>query len=71
MGKRLVQRATNMAFELRPDGTVEVEKLDTGERGVFQRDGTRVSGDLTYADQVMLDYVAGAYIDPPGRNSTA
>ena len=51
MGKRLVQRATNMVFTLLPDGTVEVEKPDTGERGVFRRDGSRVSGDLTYADR--------------------
>ncbi|MEU1275460.1 hypothetical protein [Streptomyces sp. NPDC005799] len=61
MSKKLVQRGTNMVFTLLPDGTVEVEKPDTGERGVFRRDGTRVSGDLTYADQVMLDYVAGAH----------
>lgn len=61
MVKRLVQRATNMVFTLCADGTVEVEKLDTGERGVFRRDGTRVSGDLAYADQVMLNYVAGAH----------
>lgn len=61
MRKSLVQRTTNMVFTLLDDGTVEVEKSDTGERGVFRRDGTRVSGDLTYADQVMLDYVAGAH----------
>ncbi|XVQ14973.1 hypothetical protein ACQP1W_21295 [Spirillospora sp. CA-255316] len=61
MSKRLVQRGTNMAFTLLPDGTVEVESLDTGQRGVFKRDGTPISGDLNYADQVMLDYVAGAY----------
>jgi hypothetical protein len=64
MNKKLVQRGTNMVFTLLPDGTVEVEKPDTGERGVFRRDGTRVSGDLTYADQVMLDYVAGAHTAP-------
>jgi hypothetical protein len=61
MSKRLVQRTTNMAFTLLPDGTVEVESLDTGQTGVFKRDGTRISGDLVYADQVMLDYVAGAF----------
>lgn len=62
MDKSLVQRSTNMVFTLLEDGTVSVESPDTGESGVFKRDGTRVSGDLTYADQVMLDYVAGAFI---------
>jgi len=61
MSKRLVQRTTNMVFTLLPDGTVAVESPDTGRSGVFKRDGTHLSGDLTYADQVMLDYVAGAY----------
>jgi hypothetical protein len=61
MSKRLVQRSTNMVFTLLPDGTVSVESPDTGQSGIFKRDGTRISGDLVYADQVMLDYVAGAY----------
>ncbi len=61
MNKRLVQRSTNMVFTLLPDGTVSVENPETGQSGVFERDGTPVSGDLTYADQVMLDYVAGAH----------
>jgi hypothetical protein len=60
MGNRLVQRTTNMVFTLLPDGNVEVESLESGQKGVFMRDGTPVSGDLKYADQVMLDYVAGA-----------
>ncbi|AWK73890.1 hypothetical protein CBI38_22340 [Rhodococcus oxybenzonivorans] len=64
MSKKLVQRGTNMVFALLPDGTVAVEDPATGQSGVFERDGTRVSGDLSYADQVMLDYVAGAYIGP-------
>lgn len=64
MSKSLVQRTTNMVFTLLDDGTVEVEKRETGERGVFRRDGSRVSGDLVYADQVMLDYVAGAHTAP-------
>jgi hypothetical protein len=61
MNKKLVQRGTNMIFTLLDDGSVEVEDPQTGESGVFLRDGTRVSGDLVYADQVMLDYVAGAF----------
>ncbi|RYF56333.1 MAG: hypothetical protein EOO27_18680 [Comamonadaceae bacterium] len=61
MSKKLVQRNTNRVFELLPDGTVSVEDPNTGESGVFKRDGTRVSGNLSYADQVMIDYVAGAY----------
>jgi len=61
MVKKLVQPGTNRVFTLLSDGTVEVEDPATGESGVFRRDGTPVSGVLVYADQVMLDYVAGAY----------
>jgi hypothetical protein len=64
MSKKLVQRGTNMVFTLLPDGNVSVENPETGESGVFTRDGTRISGELRYADQVMLDYVAGAYTGP-------
>ena len=63
MVKKLVQPGTNRVFTLLSDGTVEVEDPATGESGVFRRDGTRVSGELVYADQVMLDYVAGAYTE--------
>ena len=61
MVKKLVQPGTNRVFTLLPDGTVEVRDPATGESGVFRRDGTPVSGELLYADQVMIDYVAGAH----------
>lgn len=64
MSKKLVQRGTNMVFTLQPDGDVLVEDPSTGQSGIFTRDGTPVSGDLRYADQVMLDYVAGVYTGP-------
>ncbi|EFC86817.1 hypothetical protein [Parafrankia sp. EUN1f] len=63
MSKKLVQRGTNMIFTLLLDGNVFVEDPATGQSGVFTRDGLPVSGELKYADQVMLDYVAGAYTD--------
>jgi hypothetical protein len=66
MSKRLVQRTTNMAFSVVPDGTVAIESPYTGESGAFKRGGPSLFGDLAYADQVMLDYPAGSD-GGPGR----
>ena len=60
--KRFVQPTTGLAFTLQSDGTVAVEDPARQLSGVFTRAGEWVSGDLRYADEVMCEFVGGAFV---------
>jgi hypothetical protein len=59
MGDKVKHPVKNQTFELLDDGTVRVEDLDAKISGIFLRNGTRVSGDLRFADPQMLDWIGG------------
>lgn len=60
MAKSFVHPATKQVYTLQPDGTIEV-KDPSGISGIFQRDGSWVSGELRFAELVMLEFVGGTY----------
>ncbi len=60
MAKAFVHPKTKQVFTLLPDGLIEVSD-PSGVRGVFHRDGSWVSGELRFAEPVMLEFVGGAY----------
>jgi hypothetical protein len=60
MGKSFVHPKTKQVFTLLEDGSIEVQD-PAGISGVFKRDGSWVSGELRFAEPVMLDFVGGTY----------
>jgi hypothetical protein len=67
MAKSFIHPATKQVFTLQQDGTIEV-KDPSGISGIFRRDGSWVSGELRFAELVMLEFVGGTY-QPAGTNS--
>jgi len=60
MAKSFVHPATKQVFTLQGDGTIEVRD-PSGISGIFTRDGAWVSGELRFAELVMLEFVGGTY----------
>jgi hypothetical protein len=61
----------NHEYEQQSDGTVRITDLDSGEVGIYDRSGHRLSGELTRFDPQLLDWVGGKPLPAAVPESTS
>ncbi len=53
-------------YDLQPDGTIRVEK--DGKSGVFEPDGTYISGEIYFADPHLCGWIGGRELGAQSRS---
>ncbi len=55
-------------YDLQPDGTIRVEK--DGKFGLFEADGTYISGEIYFADPHLCGWIGGRELGAQSRSQS-